>query len=156
MYNLIVPTDGQTISPTFWKLLETYDPDYLFEYRKTGTDVKISKPDKYAEAVDRETRGWVEKHVPSEDWTKRRSEFDNLLSRRQLTAFEVHPTLEEELGDRLAPFFRDQFIVQPGALTARDDPRYPLTAIKDILPNCDHPKTLRDKAGVISARLRFV
>lgn len=29
-YNLIVPTDGETISEEFWYLLEKYDPDYFF------------------------------------------------------------------------------------------------------------------------------
>ena len=29
-YNIIVPTDGETISDIFWQILETYDPDYVF------------------------------------------------------------------------------------------------------------------------------
>ena len=29
-YNLIMPTDGNTISNEFWAILEKYNPDYLY------------------------------------------------------------------------------------------------------------------------------
>ena len=46
-YNLIVPTDGKTIDERFWTILETFDPDRLYVYRKSGEDFRLSKPDQY-------------------------------------------------------------------------------------------------------------
>lgn len=37
----VVPTDGQTISPLFWRLLDRYDPDWLVAY---GDSVQVSEP----------------------------------------------------------------------------------------------------------------
>lgn len=34
-YNFIVPTDGKTIDECFWTILETFDPDHLYVYRKS-------------------------------------------------------------------------------------------------------------------------
>jgi hypothetical protein len=31
-YNIIVPTDRNTIPHSFWQILDIYDPDYLFFY----------------------------------------------------------------------------------------------------------------------------
>ena len=37
-YNIIVPTDGNTIDEQFWTLLETFDPDHLYRYNKSLGD----------------------------------------------------------------------------------------------------------------------
>lgn len=34
-YNIIVPTDGNTIDEQFWTLLETFDPDHMYRYNKS-------------------------------------------------------------------------------------------------------------------------
>ena len=32
-HSIIVPTDGSTIEPTFWAILEKFSPDYVYFYR---------------------------------------------------------------------------------------------------------------------------
>ena len=51
-YSLIVPTDGKTIPPLFWQLLETYDPDYIVYYHKTARDIMLARPDEYRRMRD--------------------------------------------------------------------------------------------------------
>src|ERR1039457_2861176 len=47
-HSLIIPSDGSTIEPLFWTVLEKFSPDYVYFYRKTGRDVQISRPEEYA------------------------------------------------------------------------------------------------------------
>src|SRR5437764_11190751 len=53
-YSVIIPTDGRSISPFFWTLLEAFDPDYICHYQKTGLDWKIALPALYKERLQRE------------------------------------------------------------------------------------------------------
>src|SRR4051794_12645013 len=55
-YNIIVPTDGSTIEPPFWEILELFDPDHITHYQKTILDWKTSNPEKYNQAVSDEMR----------------------------------------------------------------------------------------------------
>lgn len=48
----IIPTDGSSIEEPFWKILEAFDPDYLFHYQPVGQDLKRHNPDRYADLVD--------------------------------------------------------------------------------------------------------
>jgi hypothetical protein len=53
-HSLIIPTDGKTIDPIFWRILEKFSPDYIYYYSKTGIDLKLSQPDKFNAALERE------------------------------------------------------------------------------------------------------
>jgi hypothetical protein len=46
-HSVIIPTNGTTIAPILWTILEKFSPDYVFFYRKTGRDVQISRPGEY-------------------------------------------------------------------------------------------------------------
>src|SRR5689334_7981568 len=58
-YNIIVPTDGKTISRPFSQILDVYDADYFFFYYHTGKDIKLNEPQKYAEWLERELTQFV-------------------------------------------------------------------------------------------------
>jgi hypothetical protein len=58
-YNFIVPTDGNTIKEEFWAILERYDPDYLYQYRYTLSDLKYADPEMYKRIANkRESQMW--------------------------------------------------------------------------------------------------
>jgi hypothetical protein len=42
--NIIIPTDGKTIQPIFWQILETFDPDHVCEYRPSLRDLEERDP----------------------------------------------------------------------------------------------------------------
>lgn len=43
-HSIIIPTDGTSIAPMFWALLEAFDPDYCCVYHKTGRDWELTNP----------------------------------------------------------------------------------------------------------------
>jgi hypothetical protein len=61
-HSLIVPTDGRNISPEFWTLLSSFDPDYLFYYRKTQADVKEAAPGDYEALLQGEVERFRAQH----------------------------------------------------------------------------------------------
>jgi hypothetical protein len=67
MYSCIVPTDGKTISEEFWRLLEDFDPDYVYTYRKTMIDIKASRPDECNAWVQRQVDAFIAKHPVDTD-----------------------------------------------------------------------------------------
>jgi hypothetical protein len=136
-HNIIVPTDGISISDEFWKVLESFDPDYLFKYQRTGLDEKLAKPDEFERVVDRETRKWLSQH-PESDEVDTRESIEKDLQRMRLEKLEVSSDLQGELKRRLAPFYFENWIVQAGAISAHSEGHYPLTSLAKILPHTDH------------------
>ena len=132
--SLIVPTDGKTILPIFWQLLEAFDPDYLYFYRKTGLDTKLSRPSEFADWLQHELASWMA-HDPGEDRAAAEQRCDEALCRVQYTDPGISPELQEELKRRLSPFTNAQYAVGPGGITAagtpqwRPSPTFCLTAI---------------------------
>ena len=51
-HSVIIPTDGSTIEPIFWIVLEKFSPDYVFFYQKTWRDIQISDPENYAVSLE--------------------------------------------------------------------------------------------------------
>ena len=137
--NIIVPTDGKTISPLLWRILERFDPDYLKAYARTGRDIEIEEPAKFEDAYQRHVAAWEkqigEKSNPHAAETIR----DNLRS-PGLSQFGISPELQHELRDRLAPFYFQHWIVEAGSLGAGSVPHYPHTDVLDILPYAEHSK----------------
>lgn len=137
-HSLIVPTDGKSINELFWQLLEAFDPDYIYVYRKTLRDLKLTKPAEYAVILERETtRAGV-----APEYAQVIKQIDELLCNRTTSQFQVAPELEAELRTRIAPLYFMEHTVQPGFLTADSEAHYPLTAIHGIVSNCAHTSNI--------------
>lgn len=145
-YNLIVPTDGQSIDERFWTILEAFDPDYVYVYGKTGEDLRIGKPDQYAKLLDAHLNSWVSKYG-SQNTEAIKKQIDDDLRGTWASEFAVTPELQNEIKARLAPFWFQQWIVEPGAIGARSSPRFPLTSLAAIIPNTQHS----DRFAVVNA-----
>jgi hypothetical protein len=75
---IVIPTDGTTISPAFWMLLEIYDPDYLLRYQPTLRDIKIADSQRYATILDSEVVKWLKRH-PDQDPDFSKTQIDEQL-----------------------------------------------------------------------------
>ena len=136
---LIVPTDGRSIGPLFWELLEAFDPDYVTCYHQTGLDWKLGVPAQYQDALERE----LKRHFGEEPATpEQRESIDEAMTAAEADQFGIEPELELELKRRLSPFFFEDSVLNITSLSARTAPAYPLTPISTIVPNCEHPKVL--------------
>lgn len=155
-YSLIIPTDGKTISPPFWHLLEAYDPDYIVRYHKTARDIMLARPDEY-----RRMRDAYAKHVFGDaailevEVDKREESLlgevnktgDAVLSKAEFDRWEkdfldaafgtfgISLELEDEIKRRLAPFFHKQYVAR-SSLRAHGQAQYPFTDVSVILPQC--------------------
>jgi hypothetical protein len=136
--NIIVPTDGKRIGALFWSILERFDPDYLEVYQRTGWDVEIEEPAKFEEAYQRHIAAW-ERQIEGKTEQHAAESIRDGLRRGGLTSFAISPELQEELRDRLAPFYFQQWIVEAGAIGACSIPRHPHTDVVDVLPFVEHP-----------------
>jgi hypothetical protein len=128
-HSVIVPTDGSTIAPIFWGVLEEFSPDYVYSYQKTWDDIRISRPPEY-EAVLRKT---IEKYA-SEANTEGRDQIDQALRTTQVDGFGLAPNLRSEIASRLIPFHYNEHFEHR---TGRHVP-HQLTGIADVLPFIDH------------------
>jgi hypothetical protein len=98
---LIVPTDGNVISPLFWSLLEAFDPDYIRQYVKTGLDVRRSRPAEFAAILEREINSRSKNLLA-------RNSVEKALESSRVSRWGISLELENELKNRLAPFFLEQ------------------------------------------------
>ena len=105
--NIIVPTDGNTISPLFWNMLERFDPDYLNAYRRTGLDIEIEEPDHFEQEFEKQVAEW-EKQIGEASHSAAKESIRDNLRHSWLTNFEIAPELQAELKVRLAPFYFEQ------------------------------------------------
>jgi hypothetical protein len=137
--NIIIPTNGETISSQFWKIMECFDPDYLLVYSRTGRDIEIEKPAEFEKAYQRHIAAW-EQQIGEKAHPHAADTIRDNLRREGLSRFAVSPNLQRELKDRLAPFYFQQWTVEPGSLSAASVPHYPQTDIVDILPYAEHAK----------------
>jgi hypothetical protein len=142
---LIVPTNGKEISPLFWQLLETYDPDYLHQYRRTGGDVQKAEPQKFQQWINQKEDQWKSNGNDLSPQIRKSIEED--VSRWPLSNFHVDADLQQQLKARLAPFFFEQYIVHAGWLSADSSAFHPHTSISEILPHTDHTKHVLQVEG---------
>jgi hypothetical protein len=141
--DIIIPTDGKVISPLFWETMECFDPDYLLAYKRTLRDIEIEDPAKFEEAYQRQIASWENQTGKKTDSFAAETIRDNLRN-SGLAPFGISTELQEELRDRLAPFFLQQWIVEPGSPGAGSVPHHPHTKVVDILPQVEHsPRVLR-------------
>jgi hypothetical protein len=138
-YNLIIPTDGERIDERFWGILETFDPDHLVAYRKSGRDLFLSSPDQYERTLTAQLEGFLATAGDSDpNWA--RGEIDRGLKQSWISGFGIAPELQREIKIRLAPFYLENWIVEAAAISAGCIPRYPLTDLPNIVLNTDHPE----------------
>jgi hypothetical protein len=136
--NIIVPTDGKSIDPLFWSILERFDPDYLETYQRAGADLELEEPARFEEIYKRHITAW-ERQIGRETDKQAADTIRDNLRGNGLTSFEISAELQEELKERLAPFYFEQWIVEAGAIGALSTPRHPHTDVVDILPHVKHP-----------------
>lgn len=134
--NIVIPTDGKTIQPLFWQILEKFDPDYICEYRSTLRDLEERDPQAFEERVAEMLASWGEDYELTQDMIDRAR---NGLRGEETTSFTVSAQLAQELKARIAPFFFQEYIVQPGFLRAGVIPGFPHTQILDLIAEADHP-----------------
>jgi hypothetical protein len=137
--NIIIPTDGRTISPLFWQILGRFDPDYVKAYARTGQDIEIEEPAKFEQSYERSIAAWEQEISAKSDQHAAKTIRDN-LRRSVLTPFGISTELQHELRDRIAPFYFQHWIVEAGSLSAGGAPHYPHTDVMDILPYAEHSK----------------
>jgi hypothetical protein len=141
--NIIIPTDGKIIKPLFWRILEVFDTDYLDAYARTGRDVELEDPGKFEEAYQRHIASW-EQQIGDKAEPHAAATIRDNLRHDVLTHFGISADLQQELRDRLAPLYLQQWIVEPGSLSASSTPHHPHTDVVDILPHVEHfPRVMR-------------
>jgi hypothetical protein len=137
-HNIIIPTDGTQIDERFWKLLEAFDPDYLYRYCKSVEDIHLGAPERYQEILEKEVQNNIEQGgaLTAEAAAK---QIDKRLRKAWLrTQFDITAELHGQIKKRIAPFWFDHWVVNAGAITAESDPPWPLTRIAKILSNTEH------------------
>jgi hypothetical protein len=140
---ILIPTDGERVEEIFWKLLEAFDPDHIYAYRKTLGDIKISSPEKFQALLDTQVEKFIAANPTSERNTIQQR-ISEMLERRRTDNFEIPSALQQQIGFRVAPLHFQQRFVEPGAVEAGAEARHPLTAIHDLLPSCEHPRQLTE------------
>lgn len=135
-YNIIVPTDGKVIDDRFWAILEAFDPDYLYAYKKKGEDILLSHPQRFHEALQNQINDWVARFGDSEGAKKT---IEEGLRHAWVSNFDISADLQNQIKIRLAPFWFEQWIVEPGGIGAGTRPHFPLTELAKIIINTKHP-----------------
>jgi hypothetical protein len=134
-HSLIIPTDGSTIEPLFWTILEKFSPDYVFQYAKTGADVWISRPEEYAACLENIIKKWHENDEVVSD--QERDRIDQDLRHAWVGAFDLRTELCSQIANRVIPFhFESNF----ERVTIHSIPSQ-LTSIEDVLLYGDHPES---------------
>jgi len=139
-YNLIVPTDGKTIDERFWTILEAFDPDYLYLYRKSGEDIRLSTPDGYEKMLDAHIHSYVAQfgQANAENLEQIKKQIDEDLRRAWASDFGITLELQNEIKIRLSPFYFQQWIVEAGSISASSAVSFPLTSLVQIVRNTEH------------------
>lgn len=131
-YNLMIPTDGDSIQEEFWFLTEAFDPDYIFIYQKTMLDLKLSSPQKYSSWLEKQVENFVRENPGSERESVKTS-IDGQIQYTKIDAFSISDSLTQDTSTRLNPFHSDGGVGH--FVHALDGVPYPLTSLTAILPN---------------------
>lgn len=137
-YNLIVPTDGHTISEEFWAILERYNPDYLYFYNSTLLDVKLADPKRYEKIIgERELP--LSKQCPDMNGSVGEESVKRQDRLKKTHHFRISDSLKKELDHRLSPFDSGDQVVGPG-FSVNGGVDFPLTQIEDIIQYTERKK----------------
>ena len=135
-HSIIVPTDGLTITPVFWAILEKFSPDYIFFYAKTGEDIRLSRPEEYARLLKAHIEA-NEIDSALSDHAKER--IDQELRRAWAHQFGLTPDLCAQIANRLVPFHYEKDFEH---ITGHGYIPHQSTSILDVLPCVDHPPSV--------------
>ncbi len=106
-YSLLVPTDGTSIDPLFMGLIGRFDADYYLQYHKTGADLKIAQPERFAEWVESETQKFLAQN-PNAEESFCRKEIEGILQSQNVVAFDIKASLAESIFSKFTPFHRKE------------------------------------------------
>lgn len=135
--SILIPTDGTSIGAVFWKVLERFDPDLLYTYQRSGHDLEIEEPDQFERVYQSYVSQW-EAQVGQESHPAVLDKIRDDLRKASGDCFFITNSLEQELKERLAPFYFENHVVETGAIRADYSPRSPLTDISDLLTQIRH------------------
>lgn len=134
-HSVVVPTDGSTIEPVFWAILERFSPDYVYFYKKTWADIKVSSPEGYAAQLQKLIELY-DRGGPVFEVEKIR--IDSELQGAPASHFVLGTALCAEIAERLVPFhFESHFewVIGNGYVP------HQLTGILDVLPCVERPQS---------------
>ena len=133
-HSLIIPTSGIEIQPIFWDILEKFSPDYVYAYRNTWGDIKISNPQDFAAQPENHLNLYHDEILSLEG---EREKIQKNLEQGWASGFHPARDLCSQLAERLVPFhFQNQ--VEP--ISCNGAKPHQLTRISDVLPCVDHPQ----------------
>ncbi|MDP3298102.1 MAG: hypothetical protein Q8N09_11050 [Thermodesulfovibrionia bacterium] len=118
-----MPTDGNKIDEEFWLLMQRFDPDYIYYYKKTMMDFKLLAPREYKDSLQNNTDEFI-KENPESDPKQVKDDIDKQAESINIDKFHISQDLELELKNRLNPF--EEPIHQIGAISGVS---FPLTAL---------------------------
>jgi hypothetical protein len=134
-HSVIIPTDGSKVDPVFWAVLERFSPDYVFVYRKTGADIRLSHPGKYAAHLKDAISRYGSESFNSD---LERHRIDSELQRNWADTFHLSAGLRSQLAARLVPFhYQENF----DPVTSNGYTPHELTKIIDVLNRVERPKS---------------
>ncbi len=129
-YFLIVPTDGKEIKEPFWQILEEYSPDLVYSFFSTIEDLETADPKQYKKIIEN-TRVAVKKKFPNMQVDAIKDLLERDVKPRERGHFVISQPLQEEIKQRLAPFYFQDYVVQERISAQRQVP-FPLTELKKI------------------------
>jgi len=138
-HNIIIPTDGNRIEEQFWNILDSYDPDFLGYYYKTGADKKLNHPEAYQQDFE-DFRQRLMSQYPDIGENRLRDDFDKLMAQKEVSR-PLPEELQVELRNRIAPFHIEERVYEVG-ISLNSQAQYPLAPLLKILPNCSHASNL--------------
>lgn len=136
-YFLIIPTDGKTIDEKFWEILEAYSPDKIGRYVPSLLDLEEADPDQYQKIKEDRKNAWA---LPSDDTFE--ETWNREVRLATINKMEIDKGLLEELKDRLAPFYNEDYIANE--YVRRGEPLgFPFTHASDIIEHAnDKPEKI--------------
>lgn len=130
-HSIIIPTDGKTISDTFWEILSAFDADILCRYQKSGSDIAQNTPDIF--------EGWVKeelKEAIDPETAEPRIRASLLEAPIEDPTF-LSENLERQFLIRLSPLHFGGFF-KVNYVSSSDVPSYPLTSVSDVIDKVEN------------------
>jgi len=133
-YNLIIPTDGVTIDPDFWFILEQFSPDHIYYYKPSLADIKSIDPEQWEKILQGKTKKYLKINELSDDYEDTmRSELEKSATKTPISDFKLTDCLEKQLIRKLNPFhFKNR--IQGGGITLGREVGYPFVDLVHVLP----------------------
>ncbi|MGG3562739.1 hypothetical protein ABES03_14185 [Neobacillus rhizosphaerae] len=128
-YNLIIPTDGVIIDPSFLKIMKEYDPDYIYYYVSSLHQLKVFDSNNYEKVIEKFIR---ENSSSSRNLDKEDIETQPSFLGMELTSFEISKQLIDTLKKNLN-YFNAEGSKQLLPFKYSEKISYPLTDMSTIL-----------------------